>query len=151
MAVEVDSKYDGTHSTFFSSILVVEELAKVDPAVSVLCDIQNTLINMLFMEHGTEEQKQEYLPQLATNMVMLLFSNIILIFFNYFSDKKWSKISYMRSLLSMFHIPHKYQFLGRLREVSSSRKYQGTWNALFQTSLLYIERHFVKKIVPFSS
>lgn len=69
MAVEVDSKYDGTHSTFFSSILVVEELAKVDPAVSVLCDIQNTLINMLFMEHGTEEQKQEYLPQLATSMV----------------------------------------------------------------------------------
>ena len=69
MGLEVDTKYHGTHSTFFSSILVVEELAKVDPAVSVLCDIQNTLINTLFTLYGTEEQKQEYLPKLTTSMV----------------------------------------------------------------------------------
>eukprot|EP00795_Rhopilema_esculentum_P015547 gene15547-6811_t len=69
MGLEVDAKYHGTHSSFFSSILVVEELAKVDPSVSVLCDIQNTLINMLFMTHGTEEQKNEYLPKLTTSMV----------------------------------------------------------------------------------
>ena len=69
MGIEVDSKYHGTHSTFFSSILVIEELAKVDPSVSVCCDIQNTLINMLFTVHGTEEQKQEYLPKLTTSMV----------------------------------------------------------------------------------
>ena len=69
MGLEVDAKYHGTHSSFFSSILVVEELAKVDPSVSVLCDIQNTLINMLFMTYGTEEQKNEYLPKLTTSMV----------------------------------------------------------------------------------
>jgi len=69
MGIEVDSKYHGTHGTFFSSILVIEELAKVDPSVSVCCDIQNTLINLLFNLYGTEEQKQEYLPKLATSML----------------------------------------------------------------------------------
>ena len=69
MGIEVDSKYHGSHGTFFSSILVIEELAKVDPSVSVCCDIQNTLINLLFNLYGTEEQKQEYLPRLATSMV----------------------------------------------------------------------------------
>ena len=49
--------------------LVIEELAKVDPSVSVMCDVQNTLINSLFRKFGTAEQKQEYLPQLATSMV----------------------------------------------------------------------------------
>lgn len=38
-------------------------------SVSVLVDIQNTLINALFMRLGTQEQKSKYLPQLATNMV----------------------------------------------------------------------------------
>ncbi|XP_066549332.1 short/branched chain specific acyl-CoA dehydrogenase, mitochondrial isoform X2 [Amia ocellicauda] len=69
MGIEIDEQYGGTGSTFFSSVLVIEELAKVDPAVSVLCDIQNTLINTLFGQLGTEEQKQKYLPRLATDTV----------------------------------------------------------------------------------
>lgn len=69
MSVEIDAKYDGTHASFFSSIIVVEELAKVDASVSVLCDIQNTLINKLLTNYGTEEQKEFYLPKLATSMV----------------------------------------------------------------------------------
>ena len=69
MGVEIDSSYGGTGSTFFSSILTVEELAKVDPAVSVFADIQNTLVNTLIMKLGTEEQKLKYLPRLAQDMV----------------------------------------------------------------------------------
>lgn len=69
MGVEVDPKYGGTGASFFSSILVIEELAKVDPAVSILCDIQNTLINALFSRLGTEEQKDTYLPRLCKDMV----------------------------------------------------------------------------------
>lgn len=37
MAVAVDSKYSGGGMNFFSACLVVEELARVDPAVSVVC------------------------------------------------------------------------------------------------------------------
>ncbi|KAI0209703.1 Short/branched chain specific acyl-CoA dehydrogenase, mitochondrial [Lamellibrachia satsuma] len=69
MGVEIDEKYNGTGSTFFGTNIVIEELAKVDMSVSVLVDIQNTLINMLIMRYGTTEQQENYLPQLATNMV----------------------------------------------------------------------------------
>uniref|UniRef100_A0A8C6USP8 Short/branched chain specific acyl-CoA dehydrogenase, mitochondrial n=1 Tax=Neogobius melanostomus TaxID=47308 RepID=A0A8C6USP8_9GOBI len=69
MGIEIDPEFGGTGSTFFSSILVIEELAKVDPSVAVLCDIQNTLINTLFSKLGTAEQKDKYLSHLSTDMV----------------------------------------------------------------------------------
>ncbi|KAI9546814.1 hypothetical protein NQZ68_022759 [Dissostichus eleginoides] len=69
MGIEIDPEYNGTGSTFFSSILVIEELAKVDPSVAVLCDIQNTLINTLFSNLGTAAQKEHYLSRLSTDMI----------------------------------------------------------------------------------
>lgn len=69
MGIEIDPEYGGTGSTFFSSILVIEELAKVDPSVAVLCDIQNTLINTLVANLGTPAQKEQYLSRLSTDMV----------------------------------------------------------------------------------
>ncbi|XP_024117602.1 short/branched chain specific acyl-CoA dehydrogenase, mitochondrial-like [Oryzias melastigma] len=69
MGIEIDPEYGGTGSTFFASILVIEELAKVDPSVAVLCDIQNTLINVLFTKLGTPAQKEKYLSHLSTDMV----------------------------------------------------------------------------------
>lgn len=69
MGIEIPSEYGGSHSTFFSSILVVEELAKVDGSISVMCDIQNTLINTLLINLGSDYLKSAYLPKLATNMV----------------------------------------------------------------------------------
>ncbi|XP_068709325.1 short/branched chain specific acyl-CoA dehydrogenase, mitochondrial-like isoform X1 [Montipora foliosa] len=69
MGIEIEADYGGTNSSFFVSCLVVEELAKIDPAVSVMCDVQNTLIVTLFRKYGTAQQKAEYLPLLAQNMV----------------------------------------------------------------------------------
>ncbi|XP_061562196.1 short/branched chain specific acyl-CoA dehydrogenase, mitochondrial isoform X1 [Phycodurus eques] len=69
MGIEIDVEYGGTGSTFFSSILVIEELAKVDASVAVLCDIQNTLINTLFVQLGTAAQKEKYLSRLSTDMI----------------------------------------------------------------------------------
>ena len=43
MCIETPAEYDGTASTFFATVLVVEELSKVDPSVAVLCDVQNTV------------------------------------------------------------------------------------------------------------
>jgi len=75
MGIEIDSEYGGTGSSFFSSIITVEELAKVDPAVSVFCDIQNTLINTLIRNLGTTEQKEKYLTRLSQDMVNDLMEN----------------------------------------------------------------------------
>ncbi|XP_059476165.1 short/branched chain specific acyl-CoA dehydrogenase, mitochondrial-like [Neocloeon triangulifer] len=69
MGIEIPEEYGGTGASFFSSIVVVEELSKVDPAVSLVCDIQNTLVNSLIMQLGTPEQKNKYLPRLAQDTV----------------------------------------------------------------------------------
>ena len=69
MGIEIEADYGGTNSSFFVSCLVIEELAKIDPAVSVMCDVQNTLIATLFRKYGSPEQKAEFLPRLAQNMV----------------------------------------------------------------------------------
>nr|XP_004659329.2 short/branched chain specific acyl-CoA dehydrogenase, mitochondrial [Jaculus jaculus] len=69
MGIDVDEKYGGTGASFFSSISAIEELAKVDASVALLCDIQNTVINNLFKKHGTEEQKATYLSKLVTEKV----------------------------------------------------------------------------------
>lgn len=66
MSIGIDEKYGGTGASFFCSVIVIEELAKVDASVALVCDIQNTIINNLFEKLGTEEQKATYLPKLAT-------------------------------------------------------------------------------------
>uniref|UniRef100_A0A915DGI8 Short/branched chain specific acyl-CoA dehydrogenase, mitochondrial n=1 Tax=Ditylenchus dipsaci TaxID=166011 RepID=A0A915DGI8_9BILA len=67
MGVEIPTEYGGPGSSFFNVVLIVEELAKVDPSVSVFVDVQNTLVAPLIMEHGTEEQKQKYLTKISTD------------------------------------------------------------------------------------
>jgi len=69
MGIEIEADYGGTNSSFFATCLVVEELAKVDPAVSVMCDVHNTVVITMFRNYGTPQQKAEYLPRLAQNMM----------------------------------------------------------------------------------
>ena len=69
MGIEIPEEYGGQSGSFFDSILVIEELAAVDPAVSVCVDVQNTLVNNAIIRWGTEEQKKLYLSRLATNTV----------------------------------------------------------------------------------
>uniref|UniRef100_A0A336MXH0 Short/branched chain specific acyl-CoA dehydrogenase, mitochondrial n=1 Tax=Culicoides sonorensis TaxID=179676 RepID=A0A336MXH0_CULSO len=65
MGIEVPEEYGGSASNFMTSILAIEELAKVDAAISGLVDIHNTLIIPLFNKLATVEQKKKYLPKLA--------------------------------------------------------------------------------------
>jgi alkylation response protein AidB-like acyl-CoA dehydrogenase len=65
MGIEVPEEYGGAGGSFFMSILAVEALAKVDPSVSVLCDVQNTLVNNIFRRWASPEQKKKYFPRLA--------------------------------------------------------------------------------------
>lgn len=67
MAVDVDTKYGGSGSTFFNTILVIEELSKVDASVAIAADVQNTLNTKLLLKFGTQEQKDKYLKLLCTN------------------------------------------------------------------------------------
>ena len=69
MGVEVPEQYGGAGSSFFNAILAVEALARVDPSVSVLVDVQNTLVNNALLRWGTDPQKSRYLPKLAGSWV----------------------------------------------------------------------------------
>jgi short/branched chain acyl-CoA dehydrogenase len=69
MGVEIPEQYGGAGATFFMSILVVEELARVDASVAVLVDVQNTLVNNALLRWGSEDQKKRYFPKLASSWV----------------------------------------------------------------------------------
>ncbi|EPZ31944.1 Short/branched chain specific acyl-CoA dehydrogenase, mitochondrial [Rozella allomycis CSF55] len=69
MGIETGNEYNGCNASFTSAILAVEELAKIDPSISVVCDVQNTLVNTLFRKYGNKDQSQKYLSKLATDTV----------------------------------------------------------------------------------
>ncbi|KAJ7350857.1 acyl-CoA dehydrogenase/oxidase [Mycena albidolilacea] len=65
MGVETSAEHGGAESSFTSALIVIEELAKVDPSVSVLCDVHNTLVNTIFRKYASKEQQDKWLPQLS--------------------------------------------------------------------------------------
>lgn len=69
MGIEIPTDYSGSGCNFMTTVQIVEELSKVDPSVGALVDIHNTLVNNVIMKLGNPEQKQKYLPRLATDMV----------------------------------------------------------------------------------
>src|ERR671921_1852271 len=69
MGIETPEDYGGAGASFFTAIIGVEELSRVDPSVGVLMDVQNTLVNNALIRWGTPEQKKKYLPRLASDTV----------------------------------------------------------------------------------
>jgi short/branched chain acyl-CoA dehydrogenase len=69
MGVEIPEEYGGAGMNFTSAIVGIEELARVDPSVSVLVDVHNTLVNTAVLNWGSAALKKKYLPRLATNTV----------------------------------------------------------------------------------
>jgi alkylation response protein AidB-like acyl-CoA dehydrogenase len=79
MSVDVPTEYGGSGQSFFALVLVIEEMSKIDPSVGLFLDLQNTLINRLLLNYGTEEQKRDYLPRMAKDLVLFLFDVLLLI------------------------------------------------------------------------
>ena len=69
MGVEIPDEHGGAGATFFMSILAVEQLARVDPSVAVLVDVQNTLCNNAILRWGSQAQQAKYFPLLASKWV----------------------------------------------------------------------------------
>jgi hypothetical protein len=70
MGIETSTEHGGAESSFTSAIIAIEELAKVDPSVSVLCDVHNTLVNTIFRTYGSKEQQDKWLPLLSESKVL---------------------------------------------------------------------------------
>src|ERR687893_438984 len=69
MSIETPEEFGGAGASFFTAIIGVEELSRVDPSVGVLMDVQNTLVNNAFIRYASAEQKKKYLPRLAADTV----------------------------------------------------------------------------------
>ncbi len=69
MGVEVPEEYGGAGGTFFHSVLCIEEIAAVDPAVAVIVDVQNTLVINALLRYGSDQQQALWLPKLNESLV----------------------------------------------------------------------------------
>jgi len=66
MGMMVDPKYGGGGMDSISYVLAMEEISKVDASASVCMSVNNSLVCWGLETFGSEEQKQKYLPALAT-------------------------------------------------------------------------------------
>jgi hypothetical protein len=69
MGIESSAEHGGAESSFTSAIIAIEELARVDPSVSVMCDVHNTLVNTVIRKYGNKEQQDKWLPSLSETTV----------------------------------------------------------------------------------
>jgi alkylation response protein AidB-like acyl-CoA dehydrogenase len=69
MGIETPEALGGVGGTFTQACIAVEELARVDGSVSVLVDVQNTLVTNAFLKWGTDAIQKKYLPQMAESKV----------------------------------------------------------------------------------
>ncbi len=69
MGVEIPDEYGGAAGTFFHSVIVVEELSRVDPSVGVMVDVQNTLVINAILRWGSQAMKARLLPRLAASTI----------------------------------------------------------------------------------
>ncbi len=73
MGIFVEPRYGGSGMDYISYVLIMEELSKVDNSCSVIVSAQNSLVCWGIQEYGTEEQKQKYLPSLASGKMIGAF------------------------------------------------------------------------------
>jgi alkylation response protein AidB-like acyl-CoA dehydrogenase len=69
MGMMVDPKYGGSGLDTISYVIAMEEISKVDASASVVMSVNNSLVCWGLQAFGTEEQKQEWLPLLASGQI----------------------------------------------------------------------------------
>lgn len=66
MGIPIPTEYGGSGMDFVSYILAIEELSKVSATVGVILSVHTSVGTNPILYFGTEEQKQRYIPKLAT-------------------------------------------------------------------------------------
>ncbi len=66
LGMMVDPQYGGGGMDTVSYVVAMEEISKVDSSCSVIMSVNNSLVCWGIEKYGTEEQKQKYLPKLAS-------------------------------------------------------------------------------------
>jgi acyl-CoA dehydrogenase len=66
MGIPIPVEYEGMGADFTSYILSLHELSKVSAAIGVILAVHTSVCTNPILYFGTEEQKQKYVPKLAT-------------------------------------------------------------------------------------
>ena len=69
MAIEIPEEMGGAGGSFFDSVLAIEAVSTVDPAVAVMVDVHNTLVINAIRRWATDAQQRQWLPRLASGTV----------------------------------------------------------------------------------
>src|SRR3990167_9028074 len=69
MGIEIPEQYGGAGGSIFLAGLAIEELARVDASAAIYVDVQNTLVNNVFLRWASDEQKAAWLPRISTGLL----------------------------------------------------------------------------------
>lgn len=74
LGVSIPAKYGGSDTDYISLGIVCEELERADSSARVVMSVHSGLHSLTLMQWGTEEQKQRWLPSLATGKLVGAFA-----------------------------------------------------------------------------
>jgi alkylation response protein AidB-like acyl-CoA dehydrogenase len=69
MAIETPDQLGGAGGSFFLSVLAVEEISRVDAAVGVLVDVQNTLVANAVLRFASKDLQERVLRKMSNDTV----------------------------------------------------------------------------------
>lgn len=73
MGIPVPEQYGGSGMDFTSYIIAIEELSKVSATIGVILSVHTSVGTNPILYFGTEEQKQKYVPKLASGKYLGAF------------------------------------------------------------------------------
>ncbi|MBA9027903.1 MULTISPECIES: acyl-CoA dehydrogenase [Bacillaceae] len=73
MGIPIPEQYGGAEMDFISYIIAIHEISKVSPALGVILSVHTSVGTNPIVYFGSEEQKQKYVPMLATGKYLGAF------------------------------------------------------------------------------
>lgn len=73
MGIPIPEEYDGVGADFISYMLAIEEISYASASVGVILAVHTSVGTMPILNFGSEEQKQKYVPKLATGELIGAF------------------------------------------------------------------------------
>lgn len=74
MGMMTSPQYGGMGMDYISYVIALEEIAKVDASAAVIMSVNNSLVLWGLEAHGSEAQKQKYIPRLAKGEIVGAFA-----------------------------------------------------------------------------
>ncbi|GGK25058.1 acyl-CoA dehydrogenase [Caldalkalibacillus thermarum] len=74
MGIPIPEKWGGSGADFISYIIAIHELSKVSATIGVILSVHTSLGTNPILYFGTEEQKQHYIPKLASGQYLAAFA-----------------------------------------------------------------------------